>query len=76
MFMMQKISPLLAVVQSEQVSALSDLIQSLTEEERELLRLRFLAEMSFPEIAYCLHRNEDAVKKSIYLTGWSVESLS
>ncbi|HAF62601.1 MAG TPA: hypothetical protein DCK95_09795 [Anaerolineaceae bacterium] len=58
--------PLSAVVQSEQVSALSDLIQSLTEEERELLRLRFLAEMSFPEIAYCLHRNEDAVKKSIY----------
>ena len=61
---MQKISPLLAVIQAEQIITLSNLIQSLMEEERELLRLRFLAEMSFPEIAYCLHRNEDAVKKS------------
>ena len=29
-------------------------------------RLRFLAEMSFPEIARILHRNEEAVKKTIY----------
>jgi DNA-directed RNA polymerase specialized sigma24 family protein len=38
----------------------------LSDEERELLRLRFLAEMSFPEISHFLHRNEEAVKKSIY----------
>jgi RNA polymerase sigma-70 factor (ECF subfamily) len=42
------------------------LIQALPEEDRELLRLRFLAEMSFPEIARILHRNEEAVKKTIY----------
>jgi RNA polymerase sigma-70 factor (ECF subfamily) len=58
--------PLSAMVRSEQVNALSGLIRSMKEEEQELLRLRFLAEMSFPEIAYCLHRKEDAVKKSIY----------
>ena len=58
--------PLPGVIQSEQAAALSKLIQALPEEERELLRLRFLAAMSFPEIAHFLHRNEDAVKKSVY----------
>jgi RNA polymerase sigma-70 factor, ECF subfamily len=55
-----------SVIQLEQMAALSKLIQALPEEDRELLRLRFLATMSFPEIAHFLHRNEDAVKKSIY----------
>jgi len=58
--------PLYGVIQSEQTAALSKLIQELSEEDRELLRLRFIAAMSFPEIAHFLHRNEDAVKKSIY----------
>ena len=58
--------PLYGVIQSEQTASLSTLIQALPEEDRELLRLRFLAAMSFPEIAHFLHRNEDAVKKSIY----------
>jgi len=58
--------PLYGVIQSEQTATLSTLIQALPEEDRELLRLRFLAAMSFPEIAHLLHRNEDAVKKSIY----------
>jgi RNA polymerase sigma-70 factor (ECF subfamily) len=58
--------PLYGVIQSEQMEALSKLIKALPEEDRELLRLRFLAAMSFPEIAHFLHRNEGAVKKSIY----------
>lgn len=58
--------PLFGVIQSEQIVALSKLIQALPEDDRELLRLRFLAAMSFPEIAHFLHRNQDAVKKSIY----------
>jgi RNA polymerase sigma-70 factor (ECF subfamily) len=58
--------PLNGVIQSEQAAALSKLIRALTEEDRELLRLRFLAAMSFPEIAHILHRNEEAVKKSVY----------
>ena len=58
--------PLGGVIHSEQAAALSQLIQALPEEERELLRLRFLAEMSFPEIAYFLQRKEEAVKKSVY----------
>jgi RNA polymerase sigma-70 factor (ECF subfamily) len=58
--------PLYGVIQSEQTAALSKLIQALPEEDRELLRLRFLAEMSFPEISHILHRNKEAVKKLTY----------
>jgi RNA polymerase sigma-70 factor (ECF subfamily) len=58
--------PLHGVIQSEQAAALSKIIRGLPEEERELLRLRFLAALSFPEIAHFLHRNEEAVKKSVY----------
>jgi len=57
---------LAGMIKTEQEEALSKLIQALPEEDRELIRLRFLAEMSFPEIARFLHRNEAAVKKSIY----------
>ncbi len=58
--------PLSEVIQSEQTAVLSGLIQTLPEEDRELLRLRFLVGMSFPEIAHFLHRNEEAIKKSVY----------
>ncbi len=57
---------LYGVIRSEQTASLAGLIRALPEEDLELLRLRFLAEMSFPEIAYILHRNEEAVKKSTY----------
>jgi RNA polymerase sigma-70 factor (ECF subfamily) len=58
--------PLNGVLQLEQLTVLSKLIQALPEDDRELLRLRFLAAMSFPELAHILRRNEGAVKKSIY----------
>ena len=58
--------PLFEVARSEQAQALAALLPTLPEKERELLRLRFLAEMSFPEMARFLHRNESALKKSLY----------
>ena len=58
--------PLSSVIESEQSATLAKLIQALPDEERELLRLRYLAGLTFPEIAHFLHRNEEAVKKSIY----------
>jgi RNA polymerase sigma-70 factor (ECF subfamily) len=58
--------PMSGVIQSDQTAILTKLIRALSEDERELLRLRFLAEMSFPVIAHLLHRNESAVKKSTY----------
>jgi RNA polymerase sigma-70 factor (ECF subfamily) len=41
-------------------------IQALKEEEQELIHLRYVAELSFAEMAKALQRNEDAVKKSLY----------
>jgi RNA polymerase sigma factor (sigma-70 family) len=58
--------PLSKIIHSEQSAAVSKLIQALSEEDQELLRLRFLANLSFPEIAHFLHRNEEATKKTIY----------
>lgn len=51
---------------SEQTGAIYDLIRKLNEEEQELLRLRFVARMSFSEMAHLLHRSEQAVKKATY----------
>jgi RNA polymerase sigma-70 factor (ECF subfamily) len=59
-------NPLSEIIQSDQAVALAKLIHALPEDERELLRLRFLAELSFAEIASLIHRSESAVKKSIY----------
>lgn len=58
--------PLIAAIQTEQAAAAAKLIKTLDEGEQELLRLRFLAGMSFREIAHLLRRSEDAVKKTTY----------
>ena len=54
------------VIQTEQITSLATLINALSEEEHELIRLRYIAELSFSEIGRLLHRNEAAVKKSLY----------
>jgi RNA polymerase sigma-70 factor (ECF subfamily) len=57
---------LAGMIRSERAEAVSTLIRGLPESERELLRLRYLAEMSFRDMARTLKKNEDAVKKSLY----------
>lgn len=42
------------------------LIATYLPEERDLLDMRFAAEMSFGEMAQVLHRSENAVKKQVY----------
>jgi RNA polymerase sigma-70 factor (ECF subfamily) len=61
-----KDDPTAGIIQTEQVQRLALLLEQLYEGERELLRLRFLADMSFGEIAHLLKRKEDTVKKTIY----------
>lgn len=58
--------PLNGVIQSEQAQVLAQLMKDLPENDVELLRLRFLAQMTFAEMSEFLGRNEDAVKKSVY----------
>jgi len=51
---------------SQRKERLMKLIQSLTEDERELIHFRYVAELSFAEIAQALKKNEDAIKKMSY----------
>jgi RNA polymerase sigma-70 factor (ECF subfamily) len=58
--------PLHEIVQGERIVALRGLIEGLPEEDQELLRLRYVASLSFSDMATLLNRNEDAVKKTLY----------
>jgi RNA polymerase sigma-70 factor (ECF subfamily) len=54
------------VIQDEETSRLQALICDLSDEEQDLLRLRYVADLSFAEMASVLGKREDAVKKSVY----------
>jgi RNA polymerase sigma factor (sigma-70 family) len=51
---------------SQQNAILLSAIRALTEDEQELIRLRYVAELSFIEIAKALHKSEGATKKMLY----------
>ena len=53
------------VIQGQTIETLRLIIQLLDENERELLRLRFVVDLSYVEIAELLGRKEDAVRKSV-----------
>lgn len=53
------------VIQGQTVETLRLMIQLLDEDERELLRLRFVVDLSYVEIAELLGCKEDAVRKSV-----------
>ena len=55
-----------AVIQDEEFSRLRSIIKKLNPEEQDLIRLRFVADLSFVEMAELLGKREDAVKKSVY----------
>lgn len=54
------------LIHKEQVQQVSALIRKLDESEKELLRLRYVANLSFAEMAAVLGKSQDAVKKSLY----------
>jgi RNA polymerase sigma-70 factor (ECF subfamily) len=54
------------VIQTERTAALAKLIGALTEEEQELIRLRYVAELRFAEIGQMQKQKEDTIKKSLY----------
>jgi RNA polymerase sigma-70 factor (ECF subfamily) len=58
--------PLSQVIQTDQVEQLANLIHKLDTDEQELIRLRYVADLSFAEIGVCLGRKEDTVKKTFY----------
>lgn len=58
--------PVEHMIHSENLKSLGALLHLLEEEERELLRLRFSARLSFKDIACILKRKESAIKMSYY----------
>jgi RNA polymerase sigma-70 factor (ECF subfamily) len=58
--------PLMHVIETERACELRKCIGALPGEEQELLRLRYVAGLSFAEVAALLKKKEDAVKKSVY----------
>ncbi len=53
-------------IQSERSAALAALIDALPETDRELIRLRYVAELNFSEIGRLLGRSEESSKKALY----------
>lgn len=54
------------LIRAEELSQVRFLIKKLNPEEQDILRLRYVAELSFSEMAELLGKREDAVKKSVY----------
>lgn len=57
--------PLSLAIKSEDLIRVNRLITGLSEDDRELIRLRYAANLSYREIGLILNRKEDAVRKSI-----------
>jgi len=54
------------LIRAEELSQIRSVIDDLDEDEQELIRLRYVADLSFAEMAELLNKREDAVKKSVY----------
>lgn len=54
------------VTHLDEIAHLRQLIQSLPENEQELIQLRYVSGLSFADMAIVLKKNESAVKKSLY----------
>lgn len=59
-------SMLKTVMDSSELDQLSSIIRNLKDDEKELLTLRYVAEMRFSDMALVLKKKEDTVKKSLY----------
>lgn len=51
---------------TDEIYALIKLVRSLPEKDQELIRLRYVAELNFSDMAILLNKREAAVKKSLY----------
>ena len=59
------LDPLAQAVHSDEMRQVLRLMRSLSGDEQELIRLRFVAELNYREIGQIQNRKEDAVRKSI-----------
>ena len=59
-------NPYQQVIKTERMDTLSRLIRTLSKDEQELIRLRYVADLNFAEIGHMRNQKEDTVKKSLY----------
>lgn len=64
-----------SVSQKDEINRLLNLIAELSDEEQELIRLRYIAELKFADIAAVFDRSEAAVKKTLYRLQERLKSL-
>ena len=57
--------PLGEIIQTDQLKRLDGLIRTLPEGELEMVRLRYVAGLSYAEIGALVHRSEEATRKAI-----------
>jgi RNA polymerase sigma-70 factor (ECF subfamily) len=57
--------PLDGIIKEQSYEKVSALLKTLKDDERELIRLRYVVDLSFVEIAALLGRKEEAVRKSL-----------
>ena len=57
---------LASVIQDEELRRIRSMIHTLDESDQDLIRLRYVADLTFGEMAELLGKREDAVKKSVY----------
>ena len=62
----KKDDPLSTLIHTEEALRISKLIHQMDEQDQELLRLRFVAELDFGEIARLINSNMEATKKRFY----------
>lgn len=67
--------PQVAYARADEIRHLVQLVRSLPEKEQELIRLRYVANLSFADMAIVLGKREDAVKKSLYRLQARLQSL-
>jgi len=58
--------PLSTLIQTEETQRIAKFIHLMDEQDQELLRLRFVAELNFGEIAQLINSNMEATKKRFY----------
>ncbi len=54
------------IVENDEIARLAQLIGGLSAEEQELIRLRYVGDLSFADMAVLIGKKEEAVKKSLY----------
>lgn len=61
----QLTDPLIQAIENDEVRRILNLLKYCSEEEQEMIRLRYMAELNYRQIGIIMNRSEEAVRKQI-----------